>query len=830
MAESGFTNGLLQDLRHAARMARANGGVAAVAVVSLALGVGATTAIWSVLDAALLRPLAYHQPERLVRVWETFPYPGGRGRGSASVPNLRDWRRQATTLQSIGGYSWARNFNLSAGDQPERLTGATIGWEVLPILGVAPLHGRWFDPEHDAHGAEPTVVLSYGLWLDRFGGDPAIVGRDIRIDGVPTRVLAVMPAGFDFPPRSGAALWAPLRTPPELQEARDRHWFQAIARLRDGATVEAARTEMTAIAARLATEHPAEQAERGAAVETLPEAVVGRVRTMMLVLFGAVGLLLLIACGNVANLLLARATSRRQEYALRAALGASRGRLVRLVVVESLGLALVGGVLGFALGQAVMTKLKTLPGSTVPAGVELGLDGRLLAFGWGASLLAAVLSGLAPAVRTARADLQAGLRSATRQGGSARDPLRAVLVAGQVALAVLVLIGSALVLRSFVALSRTETGLRTESVLTLQVPVPQARYDTNEELRSFYDRLLARVEALPGVDAAGAIDLLPLQNWGHNGNFRVEGYEPTGVSDAPFAEFRVISTGYFEAAGIELVEGRLPRRVASPPAGGSGEPDPSADAASVAGEVLVNRRLAERHWPGQSAVGKRVGFEASDGDGNGGWLTVAGVVADVRNVGLQREISPEIYFPLDVSVSPAMSLVVRTSVDPESIAGPVRAVVRELDPDQPVAQVQTLEQVVSTYLSDSRFNALLLSLFGLLSLLLAMVGVFGFLQYVVSQRTRELGLRAALGASHGDLVRLVLRQTLVLAGSGALVGVLAASWLTRLLESQLFEVEPIDPLSFLVVVSGLVGVSLVASWVPARRAARVDPMTTLRSD
>ena len=810
MQRAGLFDELGQDLRQAARMLRSNTGVAAIAVISLALGVGANTAIWSVFDATLLRPLAYQEPQRLVRIWETFPYPGGRGRGSVSVPNLRDWREQATSFQAIGAYAWARDFNLSAGAEPERLTGAQVSVEVLPLLGVPPLHGRWFEEEHDRPGAEPTVVLSHELWQSRFGGDPLVVGSDIRIDGVPTRVLAVMPRGFDFPPRTGSLLWAPLRVAHELEQQRGSHWFEAIARLRDDVAIDAARTEMSAIADRLAAAYPAEQAERGAAVETLPEAVVGRIRPIVLTLFGAVALLLLIACGNVANLLLARATSRRQEYALRAALGASRGRLVRLIVVESLVLALLGGALGFVVGRVVVDRLQALPGSTVPAGVELRLDGRLLLFGWGVAILAALLASLAPALRTARVDLQSPIRRGPAKGSSARDPLRAILVAAQMALAVVVLIGSALVLRSFLALSRTETGLRTESVLTLQVPLPPSRYDSDEKIRGFYAELLERVAGLPGVDAAGAINLLPLQNWGYNGNFEVEGFEPKSISDAPFAEFRVVSSGYFAAVGVPLLEGHLPR---------------DDGAAEYSGEVLVNRRLAERQWGADSAVGKRVRF---GGDGN--WLTIAGVVGDVRNVGLEREVSPELYLPIAAEPSPGMSLVLRTTVAPETLGGAVRAAVRELDADQPVAQVQTLEQVVSTYLSNSRFDTLLLGLFGLLSLLLAMAGVFGFLSYVVSQRTRELGLRVALGARQSDVLRLVLRQSLTLAGAGAAAGVLAATALTRLLESQLHGVEPVDPLSFGAVVLVLLGVSLVASWVPARRAARVDPLTTLRAE
>ena len=811
MLRAGLLDELGQDLRQTARMLRSNTGVAAIAVASLALGIGANTAIWSVFDATLLRPLAYQEPQRLVRIWETFPYLGGQGRGSVSAPNLRDWREQATSFQAIGAYAWSRDFNLSSGAEPERLSGAHVSVEVLPLLGVPPLYGRWFDAEHDRAGAEPAVVLSHELWQSRFGGDPVVVGSDIRIDGVPTRVLAVMPRGFDFPPRTGSLLWAPLRVAPELEQQRGSHWFEAIARLRDGVALDAARTEMSAVAERLAAAYPEDQAERGAAVETLPEAVVGRIRPIVLTLFGAVALLLLIACGNVANLLLARATSRRQEYALRAALGASRGRLVRLIVVESLVLALLGGALGIVVGRVVVDRLQALPGSTVPAGVELRLDGRLLLFGWAVALLGALLASLAPALRTARADLQSPIRSGAAKGSSARDPLRAGLVAAQMALAVVVLIGSALVLRSFLALSRTETGLRTESVLTVQVPLPPSRYDSDEKIRGFYADLLERVAGLPGVQAAGAINLLPLQNWGYNGNFEVEGFEPTSVADAPFAEFRVVSSGYFAAVGVPLLEGHLPT---------------DNGAAGYSGEVLVNRRLAEKQWGGaQSAVGKRVRF---GGDGN--WLIVAGVVGDVRNVGLEREISPELYLPIAGEPSPAMSLVLRTAVAPETLAGAVRATVRELDADQPVAQVQTLQQVVSTYLSNSRFDTLLLGLFALLSLLLAMTGVFGFLSYVVSQRTRELGLRVALGARQRDVLRLVLRQTLALAGAGAAAGVLAAAALTRLLESQLHGVEPLDPLSFGAVVLVLLGVSLVASWVPARRAARVDPLTTLRAE
>jgi predicted permease len=798
------------DLRSGLRQLARRPGFAVVVVALLALGIGASVTVFALVEALLLRPLPYEHADRLVRLHGSNPERGWDSFGVSS-PDLLDLRARATLLDALGAYHYAEA-NLATERGAERVDALWVTPGIFELVGASPQLGRTFAADEAPAGRNRVIVLGHGFWLRRFGGDPDVVGRRVHADGEELEVIGVMPAGF-FLPVADLAYWRPFDVVSD-PSGRGARWLSVIGRTAPGVSAKQAQEELRALAAALESEHPETNDGWTMTARGARDWIAGDARSVVLLLWAAVSAVLLVACANVATLMLARAGARRAEMATRAALGASRARLVRLVVVESLVLALLGGALGFVLGQVVIDRLQSLPGSTVPDGVELRLDGRLLLFAWGVALFAALLASLAPALRTARVDLQSTIKTGSAKGSAGRDPLRAALVAAQVALAVLVLIGSALVLRSFLALSRTETGLRTESVLTLQVPLPASRYDSDEKIRAFYAQLLDRVAALPGVEQTGAINLLPLQNWGYNGNFEVEGYEPKSVSDAPFAEFRVVSSGYFAALGVPLLDGRMPREDA-PLAG---------DDAAFAGEVLVNRRLAERHWPGESAVGKRVGF----GDGN--WLTVAGVVGDVRNVGLQREVSPEMYLPLAASPSPSMSLVLRTSVAPETLAGAVRAAVHEIDPDQPVAQVQTMQQVVSSYLSDSRFNSLLLGLFGLLSLLLAMAGVFGFLSYIVSQRTRELGLRVALGARQRDVVRLVLRQTLVLAGSGALLGVLAAMGLTRFLEGQLHGVEPIDPLSFGVVVIGLLGVSIIASWVPARRAARVDPMTTLRAE
>ena len=793
---------LLQDLRLAVRKLASKPAFTLVAVLSLALGIGANTAIFSVVNTVLLQPLPYPEPDEVVRIWETFLHPGGRGRGSVSVPNLRDWQEQNQVFEAVGGYSM-NNYNLMGESSPTWARGAGVTPEVFPLLGVGALMGRTLGLEDAMH--DRVVVLSHALWQSFFGADAGLVGETIRLDGENYSVVGVMPPSFEFPPRSTAQLWTPLVWSEANAASRGNHWMATLARLKAGTDLEAARSDMEAVARRLEEQYPAQES-RSVAIHRLSDSVVARRRPALLALWGAVGFVLLIACGNVANLLLARAASQHREFAVRAALGAGRARLAQQVVLESLLLALAGGTLGLAAGWRAVRSLASMPGTSLPAGQEVAFDVRILAFCIVASFLAALLAGLVPALRASRTNLQDAMKERTSSdGGSHRDPIRAALVVAEIALALVVLIGASLLVRSFLALQDVDPGVRTESVLTMRVPLPD-KYDSTESIQGFYSRLLDGVEAIPGVTSTGTVNLLPIQDWGWNGNFSVEGQEALPASQQPFAEYRYVGGDYFESMGIALLSGRV-----------FDERD-HADAAPV---VMINQKAAERYWPGESPVGKRVSFDSQS------WIAIAGVVANVQNRGLRREVSPAIYLPHAQSQLQQMSLVVRTGVEPTTVAEAVRAEVQRIDPEQPVYLVKTMEQVVSTYVSSSRFNGILFSLFGGLALLLAMLGVYGVMSYNVTRRTGEIGLRMALGANRGDVVRMVVRQGLVLAVAGAVAGVVAAGALTRFLKSQLFAVEALDLVSFGVVTALLLVVALLACLVPARRAAAVEPMTAL---
>ncbi len=799
---------LQQDLRFATRMLRKSPGFAAVAVLSLALGIGANTAIFSVVYATLLEPLPYPGSDKLVFLNETFQRGGGQGTGSVSVPNLEDWRADNAVFEAIGG--WSRSsFNLTGEGEPIVTSGTRVEPQVFEALQVQPMLGRYFATGDSEEGSDRVVVLSQGLWERRFASDPGILGQTIGLNSQRFTVIGVMPPEFEFPPRTRSELWTPLIPPSEQLKMRGNHWMQVTARLKPGVTLEQARANMDAIAQRLERDYPDSQERRGVLVQPVYDVTVGSRRDAVLTLWGAVGFVLLIACANVSNLLLARANARRREFSVRAALGASRSRLLRQLLTETTLVALLGGAAGLLLSYWTVRYLAQMPGTTVPRGENVGVNLWVLSFSMVVSVGAAFVSGILPALRASKANLHDGLKESAGRGQShGRDRLRSALVVAEVALSLVVLAGAGLMLRSFQRLQEIDLGFRAENILTMKIPLAPEKYaDRPADVIRFYDGILTRIQSLPGVESAGLINLLPLQDWGNNGNFYIRGRATESVAEQPFGEFRVVSRGYFPAMGIRLMSGRFfddsdePRQVA-----------------------MINEAAAKAFWPDEDPIGQQLGWPEDY------WFTVVGVVRAVRNVGPMRTPNPEIYWShrVDLMVRPEMSLVVRTPLDPSSLATSIQKEIWQEDPEQPVHLVKTMEQVAVGAIARPRFQTLLFGVFAGLALVLALAGVYGVISYAVTQRTHEMGIRMALGAHRRDVLRLVLRHGLTLALIGTATGVAAALALTRYIESQLYSTEPTDPLTFATVAALLLAATLLASYIPAHRAAKVDPMQALR--
>jgi putative ABC transport system permease protein len=803
-----------QDLRFAVRMLRKSPGFAAVAILSLALGIGANSAIFSVVYATLLKPLPYPESDRLVYVYETFQRHGGQGTGSTSTPNLEDWRAGNTVLEAIGGWSSA-SFNLTGEDEPVVVAGHRVEPGVFSALQVAPLLGRFLSESDNEEGHDRVAVLSHGLWQRRFQADSGIVGKTISLNGQQFTVIGVMPPSFQFPPRTRSDLWAPLIPPADQRGKRGNHWMQVVARVKPGVTIPQAQTNMDSIAQRLQHDYPNEQEGRGILLRPLYQDVVGNRQAAVLTLWGAVGFVLLIACANVSNLLLARAGVRRREFAVRASLGASRPRLFRQLLTETALIALLGGVAGLLLSRQTVHYLAQMPGTSIPRGDEVAVNPWVLAFSIAVSLLAAFATGIFPALRASRPNLHDAIKESAAGRGQSyrRDRLRTALVIAEVSLSLVVLVGAGLMLRSFQRLSEIDLGIRTESLLTMSIPLAPEKYKKPADGIRFYEAVLPRINALPGVQFAGLINRLPLRQWGTNGNLAIRGKPEPPPGQEPFAEFRNVSADYFHAMGIPLVAGRLfdahedPKRI-----------------------VVINAAAAKAFWPDNDAVGQHLGWPDDY------WFTVVGVVANVRNWSLTSEPRPEVYWPyngdelLAPLSLPEMNLVVRTTVEPQSLAAAIQQEIRQVDPEQPVHLVKTMEQVAADAVAGPRFQTLLFGVFAALALLLALAGVYGVISYSVSQRTHEMGIRMALGAHPRDVLRLVLGHGLTLAVIGTAGGVAAALGLTRYLQSQLYSVEPTDPLTYAAVAALLLATTLLACYVPARRAARVDPMAALRDE
>jgi predicted permease len=805
----GMLETLWHDLRYGVRALRKQPGFAFVVVLTLAIGIGANSTIFSFANGILMRPLPYQDPGRLVTLDETAPKRNIRSMG-VSFPNFLDWRAQNQVFEDVAAYGTG-SYTLVEGGEPEQVRGARVSAGLFEILGVAPALGRTITSEEDRPGNETVVVLGHGLWQRRFGGDAGVVGRTISVNNRPHAVVGVMPPGFKFP--EVADLWVPLALDTQ-RWTRNDHGLGAVARLKPGVTLERAQSEMVAIAGRIEEQNPVTNEGLSVNVADLREGLVSDYRQALLILLGVVGFVLLIACVNVANLLLARASARQQEVSIRVALGASRWRIFRQLVTESLVLSAAGGALGLLMALWGLRLLLAAVPVELPFWMRFDLDARVLGFTAAVSLLTGVVFGAVPALQASKVDLnktlKEGGRSADAAGAGLRR-LRSLLVVGEVALSLVLLVGAGLMMRSFLRLQRVDVGLDPKNVLAVTIPLPQAKYHEPEKQSAFFQQLVERVRRLPGARAAGAVSNLPLDGsrWGRS--LTVEGRPVLAVGEAPMINHCVVTPGYFGAMGIPLLTGR-----------DIAETD-GKDAPRV---TLVDARLAREYWPGESPLGKRVRFGPPES--NEPWHTVVGVVGEVRHERPDAVTRMSVYLSYQQTPVRQMTIAARAEADPAGLVAAVRSQVRELDPAQPVTGVRTMEEVISRAVWQPRLHTILFGVFAAVALILASVGIYGVTSYAVTQRTHEIGIRMALGAKPGDILRMVIGQGLALTLAGIGIGAAAAFALTRVMSSLLFEISAADPTTFTANVLLLATVSLLACYIPARRATRVDPMIALR--
>ena len=797
------------DLRYALRSLRKSPGFTAAALLTLALGIGANTAIFSVVRGVLLDPLPFHEPERIVRVWHASPGEAIE-RAAVSEPDFLDWGRQSTKAESMGGYFYMDGLSgvdMTGHGDPTRLQAALVTDGFFETLGTPARLGRYLRPEENAPGNDRVAVVSHGFWVRMFGADPELVGKSVNFNGEPFQIVGVMPAGFTYPAERAIDVWIPLSFfgPTRIGRGRGVHFLSVIARPKSGVTVSQLEAELSGVADRLSREYQDNPGWNRVTTASIRDSMLGDVRRALLVLMAAVGMLLLVACANIASLLLARATSRRQELAVRAALGAGRWRIARQLMTESLTLALLGGILGIVLGYGAVRALTAMGASELPRSGGIAVDGVVLGFTLLVSIAAGVLFGVMPAIR-ASSDLERSLRTGARSSvGGGGQKLRAALVVAEVAVAMILVIGAGLMMKSFARLMDVEPGFEPSHALVASLSVP-SKYE-GESATDYYSRVLAAVRAVPGVEAAGAIRDLPLRGNGELSRVGIPG-RTTTPDEAQPAQVHQISTDYFKAMGIPLEAGR------------SFESTDRADAPLVA---IVNEEAARRFWPGEPAIGKSLQLGSRE-------MHIVGVVGDVRQSGLAEPIEAMMYLPATQNFRSRMSIVVRTRGEPLQYVGAVRRAIWSLDPSQTITSTATLESVLGAAVTRPRLLAWLLGLFGVMGLTLGALGIFGVLAYAVTQRRQEIGVRVALGAPPASVLRLVVRQGLALAAAGVLIGSFAAWFLTKLMQGVLYDIQATDPVTFMQVAALLMSAALLASWLPARRALRIDPVTALRYD
>ncbi len=807
---------LLQDVRYGLRMLAKNPAFTAVAVLTLALGIGANTAIFSVVNAVLLRPLPYRQSDHLVKVWGNFSGIGIPGdRNWISAPEFKDLETQNKSFSGIAATT-SESFNLGINGTPQRIEGYLVSPSLFELLGVQPFLGRAFLQEEATPGRDREVLLSYGLWKRGFGGDTGIVGKQIVINDLNVTVVGVMPASFEYP--DDAEMWAPLALAPSdfTPDHRGNHGLEVLARIRPELSLAQARADMSAVTKIVEQQNPAYPYARFNFAFTLTPLLaemVSDVQKALWILTAAVGLVLLIACANVANLLLVRASNREREIAIRVALGGARKRIVAQLLTESVLLALLGGFAGILLARWGLDVLVNLSATIFPRVAAASMDGRVLLFSTLISVATGIIFGLAPALHSSRGvraeSLKEGGRGATV--GSVSQRLRHSLIVAELALSLVLLSGAGLLIKSFLRLQEVDGGFRPDHVLTMRISLPETKYSKPEQIRAFYRDVLDRISTLPGVQAAGAVNLLPLSGGSTSGTTTIDTTAVPPDSRTPECDLRVVTPDFFKAMSVKLIRGRF---------FAENDNDQSPPVA------IVDQSLANTYWPGEDAIGKRLHLGGVKSTAP--WMTIVGVVAHVRYRTLEEMSRAEVYWPEAQRASSSLSLAIRTAGDPLALAPSVQKAVQSVDPEQPVYSVRSMDTLLENSLARRRLSLLLLAIFAAAALLLAAVGIYGIMSYWVSQRSHEMGIRMALGASRVDVLRLVLRQGLVLAGVGVFAGLVGSLVLTRFIASLLFAVKPTDPATFLVVAVALGAVAVAASFIPAHRATRVAPMKALR--
>jgi len=801
---------LFSDFRYALRSIIKRPGFTAIAVTTLALGIGANTAIFSTVNALLINPLPFPEQDRVVAIWDKNPS-RGMDHNEVAMANYLDWRAQNQSFEHLALERWWST-NLTAGDTPERVQGFLVTANFLDVLGVKPVKGRNFVEEENQPGKGAVAIITDSLWQRRFGSDPNIVNKTITTNGVVRTVIGVLPPDFNYP--KGAEVYAPIPLTPELMKSRQSHSYYVIGRLKPGVSLKGAQADMETITARLAAQYPETNVGLGATVYPIVADTVRQYSTALWVMMGAVGFVLLIACANVANLMLARATGRQKEIALRAALGASRWRIVRQLLVESLIIALIGGAFGVLVGYWGIDLLKASnPGEAAkyaPGWKQLGVNLPVLVFTFGISLISGVLFGLAPAWQVSKPDLNDALKEGGRHSASGSRRLRSLLVISEVALSLVLLIGAGLLFRSFLALLKTNPGFNSDGVLTMNLNLPFAKYKEEGQRGAFYTDLVQRVKTLPGVQSAAAVNYLPLGGANSSDAFLVEGQPEPRPGQENIGRYRVCTPDYFQTMGISILKGRA---------------FTDQDRAGAKPVIIVNETLARRYWPNGDALGKRMRLEGPLDKAP--WMEIVGIAQDVKHE-LNLPVISDFYLPHAQDSWNAMVLVARTTVEPGSMAGPIRQQVLAIDKDQPVFGVYTMNEVRAISVTLYTFGFVTMGIFATVALVLASIGIYGVMAFAVTQRTQEIGIRMALGARAADVLKLVVTNGMSLAVIGVVAGLAGAFGITRLMSSLLFNVSPTDLVTFALVTVGLLLVALVACYIPARRATKVDPLVALR--